>query len=135
MSLEGVDTDWLVPWADKFLGHVEPGQNPWSESLPSPQNPLKCTLTPATTALVIPMLDAVFYPSVDKAFRPQLWFLLSIFILSALIILAGLALRLAHGKMWIVHRIDGLVVIPNISICYGLCALAYAVGESRDERS
>jgi hypothetical protein len=31
MSLEGVDTSWLIPWANRFLGHVEPGENPWSQ--------------------------------------------------------------------------------------------------------
>lgn len=98
----------------------------------------------ARPAVVIPILNNVFYPSVNKAFRPQLWVLLGIFILyagashsptptltshrsSALIILAGLVLRLIHGRLWIVHRIDGLVMIPNISVCYGLSASTYSI--------
>ncbi|ORY75055.1 hypothetical protein BCR35DRAFT_325899 [Leucosporidium creatinivorum] len=106
MSLEGVDTSWLIPWANRFLGHVEPGENPWT--------------------LVIPILEGVFYPSVNKAFRPQMWVLFGVFIVSALILLAGLLLRLAHGKLWLVHRIDGFILIPNLSVCFSLCALAYA---------
>jgi hypothetical protein len=46
---------------------------------------------------------------------------------SAIIILAGLLLRLTQGRFWLFHRIDNCLWIPNISVCYSLCALVYAL--------
>lgn len=55
-----------------------------------------------------------------------MWFLLGLFIVSAALVLAGLVLRLVQGRIWLVHAIDRTVLIPNISVWYGVCAVAYA---------
>jgi len=46
---------------------------------------------------------------------------------SACIILAGLLLRLAQGRFWIIHQLDRTIILPNISVWYGIFALVYAV--------
>lgn len=51
---------------------------------------------------------------------------MGVFAISALVIAFGLVLRLRQGRFWILHRIDSTILIPNISVCYGLCALVYA---------
>ncbi|GAA5855698.1 hypothetical protein JCM8547_001649 [Rhodosporidiobolus lusitaniae] len=102
----GDDTAWIAPWVEQVLGDVSPDQNPYSRA--------------------IDVIRGVFYPEVVRGFKPQLWFLLGLFALSIIIILVGLALRLKQGRFWLVHRIDSTIVIPNISVVYGLCSLIYA---------
>jgi hypothetical protein len=61
--------------------------------------------------------------------RAQLWTLLGLFAVSMVIILAGIALRISQGRFWLVHRVDSTVLIPNISLTYSVCAVAYAARE------
>ncbi|KAK4055683.1 hypothetical protein OIV83_000229 [Microbotryomycetes sp. JL201] len=98
--------EWIAPWAEIVLKRIIPGTNPWP--------------------VIIQALKDPFYPEVSTSFRPQMWFLLGLFIVTTLVIIAGLALRLIQGRFWLVHRIDRTVLIPNISVWFGVCALAYS---------
>ncbi|KAM0788781.1 hypothetical protein ACM66B_002871 [Microbotryomycetes sp. NB124-2] len=98
--------EWIAPWAEIVLKRITPGTNPWP--------------------VIIQALKDPFYPEVSRSFRPQMWFLLGLYIVIALVILAGLVLRMLQGRFWLVHRIDRTVLIPNISVWFGVCALAYS---------
>ncbi|ORY66950.1 hypothetical protein BCR35DRAFT_181006 [Leucosporidium creatinivorum] len=102
----GGDTAWIAPWTANVLAQVQNGTNPYD--------------------VILPTLTGVFYPSVQKGFRPQLWTLLGLFVVSALVILFGIILRISQGRFWLIHRVDSTVLIPNISLSYSVCALAYA---------
>jgi len=45
---------------------------------------------------------------------------------SILVLLAALVLRLKQGRFWLLHRLDKTIIVPNLSVLYALCALAYA---------
>ncbi|BGP15243.1 hypothetical protein JCM10213_000714 [Rhodosporidiobolus nylandii] len=99
-------TAWIVPWVERVLGEVPEGQSPYVRGEE--------------------VIHDLFFPSVVGGFKPQLWFLMGLFGLSILIVLLGLVLRLRQGRFWVLHKIDGHIVIPNISVLYGVCTLAYA---------
>ncbi|GAA5889592.1 hypothetical protein JCM8208_001068 [Rhodotorula glutinis] len=75
---------------------------------------------------VLRVLRGVYYPSVAPGFGPQLYFLIGLFSVSIVVLLAALALRLKQGRLWLLHRLDKTILIPNLSVLYALCALAYA---------
>lgn len=45
---------------------------------------------------------------------------------SIIVIMAGLVLRLTSGRFWLIHRVDGVLLLPNITLCFSICALVYA---------
>ncbi|KAK4056600.1 hypothetical protein OIO90_002448 [Microbotryomycetes sp. JL221] len=107
-ALDGLFTGenaWIAPWAQVVLSRIKPGQNPW--------------------IVIMQALKDPFYPEVSSSFIPQLWFLLGLFIFISLVVLSGLILRLVQGRFWLLHRIDRTVLIPNISVWFGICALVY----------
>ncbi|GAA5923546.1 hypothetical protein JCM3775_000425 [Rhodotorula graminis] len=101
---------WILEWTEQVLNATS------SEVLTgrSPYPP------------VLRVLRGIFYPSVAGGFEPQLYFLIGLFCLSILVLLAALALRLKQGRLWLLHRLDKTILIPNLSVIYCLCALAYA---------
>lgn len=44
----------------------------------------------------------------------------------SLLILLGLLMRLRQGRLWVFHRLDRTILIPNASTLFGVCALIYA---------
>ncbi|KAM0745852.1 hypothetical protein T439DRAFT_330307 [Meredithblackwellia eburnea MCA 4105] len=96
---------WAQPFIDSILDRVDPNTNPYDTFLP--------------------LLYAVFYPATSSHFDLQLWILLGVFVASALVVIAGLVLRMMQGRFWLVHRIQNTLLMPNASVCYGLFALIY----------
>lgn len=41
-------------------------------------------------------------------------------------IVLGLLMRLKQGRLWVFHRLDRTIVLPNASTLFGICALIYA---------
>lgn len=39
-------------------------------------------------------------------------------------------MRLRQGRLWVFHRLDRTIVLPNASTLFGICALIYAGRES-----
>lgn len=44
----------------------------------------------------------------------------------SLLIVLGLLMRLKQGRLWVFHRLDRTIVLPNASTLFGICALIYA---------
>ncbi|GAA5855691.1 hypothetical protein JCM8547_001647 [Rhodosporidiobolus lusitaniae] len=99
-------SQWIADDYSKILEMVSTGHSPY--------------------LYIIKIVIALYHPKVDWGFRTQLGIANGLFGLSIVIILVGLAIRVSSGRFWIFHRLDSTIVIPNTSVMYGLCSLAYS---------
>ncbi|BGP54749.1 hypothetical protein JCM8202_003256 [Rhodotorula sphaerocarpa] len=96
---------WIGPDYAHLLQQVRAGQSPY--------------------LFLVDVVQKLFHPAVPIGFRTQLYFLLGLFGVCALLIITGLVIRLRQGRFWVFHRLDRTVVLPNASTLFGLCALVF----------
>ncbi|GAA5855711.1 hypothetical protein JCM8547_001653 [Rhodosporidiobolus lusitaniae] len=100
-------SEWIAPHFAALLQSGQNGTNPYT--------------------VIIAAADGLFHPSVPYAFAAQMRVGYVLFGISILLILVGLAIRVASGRFWIFHRLDGTITLPNTSVVYGLCSLVYSI--------
>ncbi|BGP39111.1 hypothetical protein JCM10450v2_003065 [Rhodotorula kratochvilovae] len=104
-SLIPPGTEWISSYYGAILQQVQSGQSPY--------------------AFIERIVFGLYHPDVPPAFAVQLWALFGVFIFAAVVIVLGLSLRLAQGRLWFFTRLDRTVILPNTATLYGLCALVY----------
>ncbi|GAA5986736.1 hypothetical protein JCM10908_000875 [Rhodotorula pacifica] len=72
------------------------------------------------------IVHKLYHPTVPLGFRTQLYFHVGLFSVCTVLILLGLYIRLRQGRLWIFHRLDRTVFLPNASALFGLCSVIYA---------
>ncbi|BGP23781.1 proteophosphoglycan ppg4 [Rhodotorula toruloides] len=105
-SLIPAGAEWIEPNYEEILQSVAAGQSPY--------------------LVILDIVRNLYHPDVPPGFTGQLYFLLGLFAVHALILVFGLAIRLAQGRLWFFTRLDRTVVLPNTSTLYGFCAIVYA---------
>ncbi|GAA5965487.1 hypothetical protein JCM8115_005769 [Rhodotorula mucilaginosa] len=99
-------TDWLWPMYEELVQHVATGQSPY--------------------LFLVDVVHKLYHPALPLGFRTQLYFHLGLFSVCSLLIVLGLLMRLKQGRLWVFHRLDRTIVLPNASTLFGICALIYA---------
>ncbi|KWU47461.1 hypothetical protein RHOSPDRAFT_30887 [Rhodotorula sp. JG-1b] len=98
--------DWLGPMYEGLVQHVATGQSPY--------------------LFLVDVVHKLYHPTLPLGFRTQLYFHLGLFSVCSLLIVLGLLMRLKQGRLWVFHRLDRTIVLPNASTLFGICALIYA---------
>ncbi|BGP31136.1 hypothetical protein JCM10296v2_002900 [Rhodotorula toruloides] len=105
-SLIPAGAQWIEPNYEEILKSVAAGESPY--------------------LVIINIVRNLYHPSVPAGFTGQLYFSLGLFAIHTLILVLGLAIRLAQGRLWFFTRLDRTVVLPNTSTLYAFCAIVYA---------
>ncbi|GAA5869906.1 hypothetical protein JCM3774_000525 [Rhodotorula dairenensis] len=100
------DVAWVGPINENLLETIRNGQSPY--------------------LFLVEVVHKLFHPAVLPHFRTQLYFHLGLFSVCSLLIVLGLLMRLRQGRLWVFHRLDRTILIPNASTLFGVCALIYA---------
>ncbi|GAA5851838.1 hypothetical protein JCM9279_001903 [Rhodotorula babjevae] len=105
MSLIPPGTEWIASAYSDLLEMVGQGRSPYP--------------------FLQQIIFKLYHPSVPRGFAVQLWFLFGVMCFAIVVILLGLGLPLAQGRLWWWTRIDSTLILPNTATLYGLCALVY----------
>ncbi|GAA5960971.1 hypothetical protein JCM10213_005909 [Rhodosporidiobolus nylandii] len=96
---------WIASDYAAILEQVKAGQSPYT--------------------LILEIVQKLYHPSVPWSFRTQLGIANGLFAISIIVTLAGLAVRIFTSRFWLFSALDRTIILPNSSVVYGVCSLAY----------